>query len=72
MPFNQGESAADRLNSLYPVMLRMPVAARANGVGEDYSVTIPAGTNKEDLKQIIEDEIHIRNLNYIQSSELVR
>ena len=49
MPFNRGESAADRLNKLYPVMLRMPVASRANGVGEDYSVTIPVGTNKEDL-----------------------
>ena len=48
-PFNWGESAADRLNSLYPVMLRMPVAARANGVGEYYSMTIPSSTNKEDL-----------------------
>ena len=48
---------ADRLNSLYPVMLRMPVAARVNGVGEDYSMTVPAGTNKEDLQQIIDDGI---------------
>ena len=48
-PFNRGESATDRLNSLYSVMLRMPMATRANGVGEDYSVTVPAGTNKEDL-----------------------
>ena len=72
MPFNRGESAVDRLNSLYLVMLRMPVAAWANGVGEDYSVTVPAGTNKEDLQQIIEDGIQIRNRNYIQSSELVR
>ena len=71
-PFNQGESTADRLNSLYPVMLRMPVATRANGVGEDYSVTVHAGTNKEDLQQIIEDRIQIRNRNYIQPSELVR
>ena len=71
-PFNQGESAADRLNSLYPVMLRMPVAARANGVGKDYSVTVLVGTNKEDLQQIIDDGIQIRNRNYIQSSELVR
>ena len=34
-PFNRSESAADRLNSLYPMMLRMRVAARADGVGED-------------------------------------
>ena len=71
-PFNQGESAADRLNSLYPVMLRMLVAARANGVGKDYSMTVPTGINKEDLQQILEDEIQIRNRNYIKSSELVR
>ena len=72
MPFNRSESATDRLNSLYPVMLRMPMVARANGVGKDYSVTVPAGTNKEDLQQIIDDWIQIRNRNYIQSSELVR
>ena len=71
-PFNRGESAHDHLNSLYPVMLRMPVVARANGAGEDYSVTVPSGTNKEDLQQIIEDGIQIRNRNYIQSYELVR
>ena len=34
-PFNRSESAADRLNSLYLVMLRMPVVTQANGVGED-------------------------------------
>ena len=48
-PFNRGESLADRLNSLYLMMLRMPVVAWVNGVGEDYSVTVPVGTNKEDL-----------------------
>ena len=57
MPFNRGKSAADCLNSLYPVMLRVPVAARANDVGEDYSMTVPTGTNKEDLQQIIDDGI---------------
>ena len=41
-------------------------------MGEDYSMTVPAGTNKEDLQQIIDDGIQIRNRNYIQSSELVR
>ena len=62
---------ADRLSSLYPMMLRMLVATRANGVGEDYSVTVPTGTNKEDLQQIIDDGIYIHNRNYIQSSKLV-
>ena len=72
MPFSRGEYAADCLNSLYQVMLWMPVPARAYGMGEDYSVTVPASTNKEDLQQIIDDKIQIRNRNYIQSSELVR
>ena len=48
------------------------MAAQANGVGEEYSVTVPVGTNKEDLQRIIDDGIQIRNRNYIQSSELVR
>ena len=71
-PFNRDKSAVDRLNSLHLMMHRMPVAARANGVGKDYSVTVPAGTNKEDLQHTIDDEIQIRNRNYIQSFELVR
>ena len=71
-PFNRGESATYRLNSLYPMMLQMPMATWANGVGEYYSVTVPAGTNKEDLQQIIDDGIQIHNSNYIQSFELVR
>ena len=48
-PFHRGESATDRLNNLYPYMLRMPVAARGMGLGEDYMVSSPAGTRKEDI-----------------------
>ena len=71
-PFNQGESAADRLDNLYPRMIRMPVAARAGGLGEEYSVAILAGIIKEDLQQIIEDGMQVRNRNYVQSTELVK
>ena len=49
-PFNQGESAADRLDDLYPRMLRMPVAARAGGLGEEYFVVVPACIIKEDIQ----------------------
>ena len=45
-PFNQGKSAANRLNDLYPRTMRMPVTARAGGLGEEYSVVVPAGTGK--------------------------
>ena len=30
-------------------MIQMPVAARADGLGEEYSVVVPAGIMKEDL-----------------------
>ena len=71
-PFHRGESTADRLNNLYLHMLRMPVADRGMGLGEDYSVSVPAGTQKEDIERIIDDGIEVRNRNYVQSIELVR
>ena len=70
--FHRGESAADRLNNLYPHMLRMSVVARGIGLGEDYSVRVPAGTRKEDIERIIDDGIEVCNCNYVQSTELVR
>ena len=71
-PFHRGESATDRLNNLYLHMLRMPVDARGMGLGKDYSVNVPAGTRKEDIQRIIDDEIQVRNRNYVRSTELVR
>ena len=53
-------------------MLRMPVAARNMGLSEDYSVSVPAGTRKEDIERIIDDGIQVRNRNYVKSTELVR
>ena len=60
-PFNWGESAADSLNDLYPRMLRLPVRAREAGQGEEFSVAVPVGTIKEDIYQIVEDGMQIRN-----------
>ena len=71
-PFHRGEATADRLINMYPHMLLMPVAARCMGVGEDYSVNVPAGTQKEDIERIIVDGIQVRTRNYVQSTELVR
>ena len=39
----------------------MLVIARAGGLGEEYLVVVPAGIGKEDLQQIVEDEMQIRN-----------
>ena len=71
-PFNRGESAADRLDNLYPRMLRLPVKAREAGQGEEYSVAVPVGTVKEDIYQIVGDEMQIRNRNFVQTVELVK
>ena len=71
-PFNQSESAADCLDDLYPGTLRMPVTIWEARLGEEYSMDIPVGTIKEDIQQIVQDRMHIRNRNYVQSAELVK
>ena len=71
-PFHRGELTADRINSLYLAMYRVPVAARGMAFHEDYTVPIPASTPKKDFLQIIDDGIQVRNSNFVQSIELVR
>ena len=71
-PFNRGESAADRLDDLYPRMLQLPVRAREAGQGEEHSVVVLVGTVKEDIYQIVEDGMQIRNWNFAQKAELVK
>ena len=63
---------ANRMNNLYPHMLRMSVATGGMGFGKDYSVSVPTGTQKEDIKRIIDDGIQVHNRNYVQSTELAR
>ena len=46
-------------------MLQMPVTAREVGLGEEYSVAILVGSIKEDIQQIVEDGMQIRNWNYV-------
>ena len=70
-PFNRGESMVDRMHDLYPTMLWLPVVVQAGGQGEEYRVTVLAGTIKEDLERMIEDGMKVRNCNYAQSTELV-
>ena len=64
-PFHHGASAADRLNNLYPHIYRVPVVTRGMGLREDYLVTLPASTPKEDFLQIIDDGIQVRNRNFV-------
>ena len=70
--FHRGESAANRLNDLYPAMYRVPVTARGMGLHETYIVHVPDSTPKEDFLQIVDDGIQLRNSNFVQSTELVR
>ena len=71
-PFHRGASTADRLSNLYPHIYLVLVVARGLGLLEDYMMTLPAFTLKEDFPQIIEDGIQVRNRNFVQSTELVR
>ena len=49
----------------------MPVTVREARLGEEYSVAVPVGTIKEDIQQIVQDGMQIRNCNFVQSVELV-
>ena len=71
-PFHCGASAADRLGNLYLHIYRVLVVTWGLGLREDYTVTLPASTPKEDFLQIIDDGIKVRNRNFIKSTELVR
>ena len=53
------------------MMLRIPIVVRAKGQGEEYSVIVPTSTIKEDLQQMIEDGMQVRNLNFAQSTKPV-
>ena len=59
------------MHQLYPTLLRMPVAVRAEGRVEVYDVLVPAYACKDELKQVVEDGMLIRNRNFVQSIELV-
>ena len=71
-PFHRGASTADRLGNLYPHIYRVLVVARGLSLCEDYTMTLPAYTPREDILRIINDGIRVRNRNFIQSTELVR
>ena len=48
-PFHCEASSADRLGNLYPHIYRVLVVARGLGLREDYTMTLPASTPKEDF-----------------------
>ena len=56
---------------LYPALLRMHVAMRAEGRGEEYVVSAPTYVCKDELQQVVEDRMLILNHNFVQSTEMV-
>ena len=51
-------------------LLGRGVTMWAEGKGEEYAVSVPTYAYKEDLKQVVEDGMLIRNHNFVQSVEL--
>ena len=49
-PFNRDKSSANHLYDLYLTMLQILMAIRAGGQGEEYTISVPADTIKEDLQ----------------------
>ena len=53
------------MHQLYPTLLRMPVAVWAEGRGEEYVVSVSAYACKDELKQVVEDGMLIRNRSFV-------
>ena len=58
------------MHQLYPALLWMPVVV-VEGKGEEYVVSVLAYACKDELKQVVEDSMLIRNHNFVESVELV-
>ena len=58
-PFHREASVVDRLGNLYPHIYWLPIVARGLGLHEDYTMTLPAATPKEDISWIIDDGIQV-------------
>ena len=59
------------MQQLYSALLQMLVAVQAEGRGEEYVFSVPTYACKDELKQVVEDGMLIRNCNFVQSAELV-
>ena len=59
------------MHQLYPALLRMLVAMRVEGRGEEYVVSVPSYACKDELKHVVEDGMLIHNRDLVQSAELV-
>ena len=66
-PLNKRDSSTAYMRELYPNLLRMPVAARA----EEYSIPFPSYMNKKSYQRVAENGMFIRNHEFDETVELV-
>ena len=59
------------MHQLYPVLLWLPVAVQVERKGEEYVVSVLTYACKDELKLVVEDDMIIRNRNFVQSAEPV-
>ena len=66
-PFDKGEVSIKNMRDLYPAQRRVTAVARQ----EQYVIPCPSYLGAEDIQQVAEDGMYIRNHNFVQTAELV-
>ena len=66
-PFDKGEVSIKNMRDLYPAQRRVTAVARQ----EQYVIPCPSYLGSEDIQQVAEDGMYIRNHNFVQTAELV-
>ena len=66
-PFDKGEVSIKNMRDLYPAQRRVTAMAHQ----EQYIIPCPSYLGAEDIQQVAEDGMYIRNHNFVQTAELV-
>ena len=66
-PFDKGEVSIKNMRDLYSAQRRVTAVARQ----EQYVIPCPSYLGAEDIQQVAEDGMYIRNHNFVQTAELV-
>ena len=66
-PFDKGEVSIKNMRDLYPAQRRVTAVAHQ----EQYIIPCPSYLGAEDIQQVAEDGMYIRNHNFVQTAELV-
>ena len=66
-PFDKGEVSIKNMQDLYPAQRRVTAVAHQ----EQYIIPCSSYLGAEDIQQVAEDGMYIRNHNFVQTAELV-